>query len=160
MTLPGDVARASVLVRVPTDVAFRTFTEEIDAWWQRGLRYRIGKEASVLHIEPFVGGRLFESFDLPRGPTTKQTGTVTAWEPPARLAFEWRGVNFRADEKTLVEVTFEPRTSGTMVTVTHSGFASLRADHPVRHGLPVPDFIRMMAMWWGDLLTSLREHTL
>jgi len=51
-----------------------------------------------------------------------------------------------------------PSPSGTLVTVTHRGFASLRPDHPVRHGEEVPAFIRMMALWWGDLLTSLREH--
>jgi hypothetical protein len=44
------------------------------------------------------------------------------------------------------------------VTVTHRGWASLRPDHPVRHGHEVPAFIRMMGLWWGDLLTSLREH--
>jgi hypothetical protein len=28
----------------------------------------------------------------------------------------------------------------------------------VRHGMGVPEFIRTMGLWWGDLLTSLREH--
>ena len=56
------------------------------------------------------------------------------------------------------EVLFEPSPSGTRLTVTHRGWRALRADHPVRHGQEVAAFIRMMGTWWGDLLTSLREH--
>ena len=78
--------------------------------------------------------------------------------PPSRLAFEWRGVAFAPGERTEVEVLFSPSPSGTTVTVTHRGWASLRPDHPVRHGNDVPAFIRMTGLWWGDLLTSLREH--
>jgi uncharacterized protein YndB with AHSA1/START domain len=156
---PGDRARASVLVAVPPAFAFRAFTEEIDQWWRRGLRYRVsGKGRGILHLEGGVGGRLYESIESKSGTRVVETGRVTAWEPPRRLVLEWRNVNFRADEKTEVEVIFEPSASGTLVTVTHSGFSALRPDHPARHGLPVPEFIRMIGLWWGDLLTSLREH--
>jgi hypothetical protein len=44
-----------------------------------------------------------------------------------------------------------------LVTVTHSRLATLRADHPARHGLPPAEYIRMTAMWWSDQLTSLRQ---
>jgi uncharacterized protein YndB with AHSA1/START domain len=157
--IAGDQARAQTLVRIERALAFRVFTEEIDAWWRKGPQYRVSRgDSSILHIEPFVGGRLFEAFDGPRGPKTVQTGTVKVWDPPARLVFEWRAVNFKADEKTEVEVLFEERPSGTMVTVTHSGFSAIRPDHPVRHGHDVPAFVRMMGMWWGGLLNALREH--
>ena len=53
---------------------------------------------------------------------------------------------------------FAPSPSGTLVTVTHRGWASLRPDHPARHGQEVAAFIRTMGLWWGELLTSLREH--
>jgi uncharacterized protein YndB with AHSA1/START domain len=39
-----------------------------------------------------------------------------------------------------------------------AGRPALRADHPVRHGQPVPEFIRTIGMWWGQLLSSLRDH--
>ena len=42
------------------------------------------------------------------------------------------------------------------MTVTHRGWASLRPDHPARHGQDVAAFIRTMGLWWGELLTSLR----
>ena len=157
--IAGDRARASVLVRVPVDVAFRVFTDEIDQWWRRGLRYRVsGKGRGILHLEGGVGGRLFESIESKSGTRVIETGRVTAWDPPRRLALEWRNVNFSADEKTHVEVLFEPSESGTLVTVTHSGWAAIRPDHPARHGLDVGPFLGMIGRWWGDLLTSMREY--
>jgi uncharacterized protein YndB with AHSA1/START domain len=158
-TPPGDQARVSVSVSVAPADAFRIFTEEIDRWWLGGLKFRVaGKQRGVLHLEPRVGGRLFESFDTEAGTRVHETGRVTLWDPPSRLVFDWRAVNFRAGEKTEVEVRFEPTSSGTLVTVTHRGWSLVSADHPVRHGLAVPEFIRMIGMWWGELLSSLRQH--
>jgi uncharacterized protein YndB with AHSA1/START domain len=148
---------ASVLVRLPPAEAFRIFTEEIDGWWRAGLRYRIGRRRSVVHLEAKLGGRLFESFETANGDAkVKETGRVTCWEPPSRLILEWRAVNFAPDEKTEVEVVFEPSPSGTLVTVCHRGWNQIRPDHPVRHGEASAQFLRHMGMWWGDLLTSLR----
>ncbi len=90
----GDQVRVSVLVAVEPGDAFRLFTEEIDQWWRRGLKYRVaGTRRGIIHLEPRVGGRLFESFEMPSGTRVVETGRVTAWEPPARLVFEWRAVN-------------------------------------------------------------------
>jgi uncharacterized protein YndB with AHSA1/START domain len=155
----GDQARVSVLVAVAPAAAFRIFTEEIDAWWRRGLRYRMaGRRRGIIHLEAGVGGRLFESFESGGETRVVETGRVTAWDPPARLAFEWRAANFAPAESTEVEVVFQPSASGTLVTVTHRGWSRIRPDHPARHGLEVAAFIRSMGLWWGDLMTSLREH--
>ncbi|MFN0073569.1 MAG: SRPBCC domain-containing protein [Chloroflexota bacterium] len=158
---PGDRVTVSVQVAADPEAAFRVFTDEIDQWWRRGLRFRVaGMRPGIVHIEPTVGGRLYESFETPSGERIVETGRVIAWEPPRRLAFQWRAVNFAPDEFTSVEVTFEPCGAGTLVTVRHSGWSSIRPDHPARHGLDVAPFIRMMGLWWGDLMTSLREHML
>ena len=159
--MSGDGARVTVFVAVPPAVAFDVFTREIDLWWKQGPKFRIaGKRPGVLTFEGSVGGRLFESFELPSGPRAFEVGRITAWEPPARLEFEWRGVNFKPHEKTVVEVRFAPRGDGTDVTVEHRGWSALPPDHPVRHGRVGADFSRMIGMWWGELLTSLREHVL
>ena len=158
--IPGDQARVSVVVGVPPDVAFRIFTEEIDLWWRRGLKYRAaGTSPGSIHMEPRQGGLVFESFE--RGSEMKivETGKITLWEPPSRLIFDWRGVNFSADEKTEVEVIFQRHSSGTLVIVTHRGWSTIRADHPVRHNLDVPSFIGMIGLWWGDLMASLRDYS-
>ncbi|MDB4941927.1 MAG: hypothetical protein JWP97_1461 [Labilithrix sp.] len=158
----GDRARVTVLVAVPPADAFEIFTKEIDLWWRTGPAYRIaGRRRGQLHFEGGVGGRLFESFVASKASAatrTIQVGSVTAWDPPTRLAFEWRGVNFAPGESTMVEVLFAPSPSGTTVTVEHRGFSALRDDHPVRHGKPPAAFIRQIGLWWGSLLTGLREH--
>lgn len=156
--MTGDRVRASVLVRRPVGDAFRLFTEHIDAWWRRGYRFRgSGAQSGVMHVEPFVGGRLFERVERGGKETILQTGTVTAWEPPTRLVLDWRNLNFGEGEVTRLVVTFEARGEATWVTVDHSGFAALRPDHPSRHGLAPGPFIRMMGLWWGDLLSAFRE---
>jgi uncharacterized protein YndB with AHSA1/START domain len=154
---PGDRARASVLVRVPPAEAFRLFTEELDQWWRRGPAYRLATEhPSRLSLEPRVGGRLLETL----GERVETRATVTRWEPPRHLSLEWRAANFSAQERTFVEVEFEPRGKGTFVTVTHHGWSAIRPDHPVRHGEAAADFVGRMGLWWGELLSALRAHAL
>ena len=156
---PGDQVRVSVGVRVAPERAFRIFTEEIDRWWRRGRQYRMAKGGEgILCLEPRLGGRIFESFETRAGSHVVETGKVTLWDPPARLVFEWRAANFAPDEKTEVEVLFEATAEGTLVTLTHRGFSRIRPDHPVRHGQDVVSFVRTLGLWWGGLLTSLREH--
>jgi len=154
----ADRASVTVLVRVPRADAFRIFTEEIDSWWRGGLKYRIGKQRSVLHLEPKLGGRLFETFETAGGPQIKETGRITCFEPPSHLVLEWRALNFAPDEKTEVEVWFEPSPSGTLVTVEHRGWSGIRPDHPVRHGQEGSAFACSLGLWWGELMTSLRER--
>lgn len=156
---PGDAASASVFVGVSPEVAFEVFTREIDLWWRQGPRFRIaGKRRGQLSFEAGAGGRLFETFEGPTGTHTVVVGRVTAWDPPGSLELEWRGVNFKEHETTFVAVRFEPRRDGTLVTVRHRGWSALPEDHPARHGLVGADFSRGIGLWWGDLMTSFREH--
>lgn len=151
----GDGARASVFVPIAPAEAFVVFTEETDLWWRTGERFRIaGKRRGRLAFEPGVGGRLFETF----GERTFAVGRITTWAPGATLAFEWRGVNFEPGQVTFVEVEFRAKNGGTMVIVTHRGWKALPADHPARHGLGDAAFDRTIGMWWGELMTGLREH--
>jgi len=159
MMRTGDAARASVFVGIAPKDAFDVFTNEIDLWWKQGRAYRIaGKRPGRLQFEPGPGGRLFETFEAQGESRTFEIGRITAWEPPGRLVFEWRGINFMPDEKTEVEVRFTSRGDGTLVSVEHRGWSALPEDHPVRHGATGPDFIGRIGMWWGSLMTSLREH--
>jgi hypothetical protein len=96
----GDRATVSVSVAVPQAVAFEVFTREIDLWWRRGPRFRFGRRPGTLSFEPSLGGRLFESFPSDSGTYVQDVGRITAWEPPARLVFTWRNVNFVDDEST------------------------------------------------------------
>ncbi len=159
MGIPGDQATVTVTVAVPPADAFRTFVEDIDLWWGQGPRYRLGdRNTGALRFEPRLGGRLFETFQSGSGPQLVEFGRITAWEPPARLSFEWRNANFAPAEKTFVDISFDRIEGGTRVTLCHSGWASLRADHPARHGLETAAFVRMTGLWWGELLSSYRTR--
>jgi uncharacterized protein YndB with AHSA1/START domain len=156
--MSGDQARISVAVAVPPSLAFEIFTADIDQWWRRGIKFRhSGASRGLLRIEPEVGGRLFEAFDGHGSAHIVEVGRVQVWEPPHRLNFTWRNANFSPNEQTQVEVEFAPTATGTLVTVTHSGFSGLRADHPARHGLQGAEFSRMIGLWWGEQMTSLRR---
>ena len=155
----GDAATVSVLVEVSQDAAFDVFTREIDLWWRHGPQYRFaGRVPGALTLEPGVGGRLFEAYASESGPHVLERGRVVEWVPPARLAFEWRANNFAPAERTLVEVSFEPAARGTRVTVRHSGWAALRPGHPARHGLEGAAVSRMIGLWWGEIMSGLREY--
>ena len=157
--MSADRATVSVTVSCDRATAFSIFSEETDLWWCKGPRYRIaGRSPGVLRFEPGEGGKLVESFDTASGPQEFVTGRVIAWNPPQRIQFEWRGVNYAPGESTLVEVLFDETPTGTRVTVHHSGWAMLPPDHPVRHGKEDVEFIRNLGMWWAGLLTSLRER--
>ncbi len=155
----GDSAAATVFVAISQEDAFEVFTEEIDQWWRHGRKYRIaGRHPGRLVIQGGLGGRLFESVELPSGPKTFEVGSIVAWDPPRRFEMEWRGVNFREHEKTFVEVTFAPSGRGTLVTVRHRGWSALPDEHPARHGLTGAPFARMIGTWWGELMSAMRDH--
>jgi len=154
----SDLVTVSVTVSTDPATTFAIFTEETDLWWRSGPKFRIaGKQRGVVRFEPWLGGRFMEEVAFPSGPRVFTNGKITVWQPPERFRFEWRGVNFAPGESTQVEVVFEAVPTGTRVTVRHSGWAALRPDHPVRHGQQGPAFIRATGLWWGDLMTSLRE---
>ncbi len=155
----GDAARVSVFVAVAPEEAFHVFTHEIDLWWRTGPKFRIaGRRRGRLVFEEGPDGRLFETVELASGPRSFEVGRVTLWEPPTRLELEWRNVNFKPGQTTFVEVAFQPQGDGTRVTVTHRGWSALPADHPARHGNTGAAMSRMIGLWWGELLTALREH--
>lgn len=151
-----DAVRASVVVRLPPMQAFRLFTTRIDAWWRRGPQFRRAAASGLIHLEPGVGGRLFESWDTDGGEVVAEVGRVLRWEPPRALEFTWRGANFEPHQQTWVEVCFEPHGGGTQVTVVHRGWDGLPPDAPVRHGQASEAFLRGLGLWWAGLLVSLR----
>ena len=151
----GDRVRVQTFVHVPPNQAFDVFTREIDAWWRRSPRFRLGtKLGSTIRFEGEAGGRLVEVLE---GGREHFIGKVLAWERGARLCFEWRAVKFAPHEVTEVEVLFEPGEGGTRVILEHRGWSKIPRDHVVRHGHVDADFIAWMGQWWGELATSFRE---
>ena len=160
-TLASDQATVTITVAVEPKAAFRLFTEEIESGWRRGPRFRhAAGDTGIICLEPRIGGRVFESFTTTAGETIIEIGQVKIWEPPSRLMFNWRAANFASTDSTEVEMLFQAvhlsNDTGTRVNVVHRGWAGTRSDHPARHGLQGAAFIRMIGLWWGDQMGTLR----
>jgi hypothetical protein len=93
-------------VGVDPATAFEVFTDEYDQWWGRGPIDAYDSWRLVeRRFEGGVGGRLVEDY----GDEERVLGTITAWDPGARLAWTAGDVT--------IEVTFEALPSGTRVSV-------------------------------------------
>jgi uncharacterized protein YndB with AHSA1/START domain len=148
--------RVSTIIAVDPQEAFRIFTEEVDLWWKRSPRFRVSSDPKgTLRFEPGEGGRLLEvGADLEGG--QYEFGRILVWKPAERLSFEFRAKANARGEESEVDVAFEKVAEGTRVTVVQTGWESLPANHPARHGLEGDAFFDMLAIFWGDLLNSAR----
>ena len=143
MSHPATV-RVTIYVAVDPTSAFEIFTDEIDAWYQRGPHNFFDPVRAIgVRIEPGVGGRMLEVYDNDTG-EAREMARVTAWEPGARLAL-------LDHQSTEIEVTFEPRGSETKVTLEHRGLERLQAreaESSARFGG------RLLMAWFSDHMTE------
>ena len=151
-------SRVLVALRVPASPqrAFEAFTVEIGQWWTPNPLFRFTpRDPGVLSFEPGPQGRLVETRANGK---VFEVGKVRAWEPPRRLVFGWRQATFAPGQDTEVEVLFEAVGEETRVSVTHTGWDTVPAEHVARHGFPDLVFMRRHAEWWRALLASFSEH--
>jgi DNA-binding transcriptional ArsR family regulator len=113
--------RKTVTVAASIERAFEVFTERIAAWWPLASHSLSGDRTQEVVIEGREGGRVYE---VVQGGEEGYWATVTAWEPPRRLALSWK-VNPRAAAPTEIEVRFTPEGEGTRVDLEHRGFERL-----------------------------------
>jgi hypothetical protein len=127
--------REEIDVDVDPKTAFTAFTDEFDDWWGNGPidahdTWRLVEN----RVEPGVGGRMVADY----GDEEVVTGTITIWEPGARLAWTTRNdVSF--------EVEFDALASGTRVRVT----ATIDTDQDVTAHLSM---LRMVPQWFPRYL--------
>ena len=122
--------------------AFEVFTTRIDEWWPEGHRMLT---ASVIAMEPGVGGRIFEQ----AADAEKELGRVVLWEPPSQVSYTWRP---GAPEplSTLVAIRFVAEGARTRVDVVHSeGKSGLGPDWTSRAVL--------FTAAWGHVLPALQD---
>jgi hypothetical protein len=104
----------------------------------------------MVAVPPEVAFQVFtRDIDLwwkrgPRYRPGKKTGTLHFEERVGGRLFESYG---DGQAETLVEVTVE-----------HRGWSALREDHPARHGQVGSAFTRTLGMFWGELMSAMREH--
>ena len=104
-----------------------THPDVLREWWAADRDWE-GAEAEV-DLRP--GGRYRLGMrDTTTGAVHVVTGEYTEIDPPARLAYTWTWEGepevMRGSERSLVVVEFLPDGDGTLVLVTHSGFADER----------------------------------
>ncbi|MDQ2896890.1 MAG: SRPBCC domain-containing protein [Actinomycetota bacterium] len=101
--------------------AFDVWTRDIASWWPPDHTVS-GERGTTVILERRLGGRIFE-----RTSTGQESdwGEITAWDPPARLAYAWHIGADRADA-TDVEIAFVAVSDLlTRVEVVHRGWERL-----------------------------------
>jgi uncharacterized protein YndB with AHSA1/START domain len=117
-TLPP--VRKAMRVGWKQEEAFRRFTSGIAGWWPLGSHSVSGDRAETVVFEERVGGRIYE-----RSTTGEEStwGTVTAWEPPHRVAFTWHPGR-DPQKPSDIEVRFFPDGTGSRLELAHTGWES------------------------------------
>jgi uncharacterized protein YndB with AHSA1/START domain len=112
-----EAVRKTVVVKCDINTAFRTWTEQIDAWWPK-KHSRSGDPATTVGMERHADGRIYERTSEGVEYTW---GKVIAWEPPRRFAYYWY-LGSSPEQPTQVDVIFSAEEeSATRVEVTHRG---------------------------------------
>ena len=151
----NENVRVTTVVAADPATAFILFTDEIHLWWRPlpSSQFAPGRRGT-LRFEPGAAGRLVEL----AGSEVHEIGRILAWEPGARLVFEWRGPGFEPGLRTEVEVRFAAVAGGTRVTLEHRGWDRLPPEHAARHGYRGGAFTSMIGLRWADQLVSLQGH--
>lgn len=134
--------RLAFHVECDSEHAFRTWTARTSLWWPAS--HTVSGEPH-LEFEPHVGGRIYERT---QEGAEHDWGAVVAWEPPARIVYEWQLRVGRADA-TQVEIRFsDAPTGGTRVEIEHRGWERLGAPGAARREGNLAG--------WGSLLPHFR----
>jgi hypothetical protein len=100
--------------------AFSVWTSGIGTWWP--LDHTATGQAALVVLQSGVGGRIYERT---ADGVEHEWGEVTAWQPPARLAYLWYLGTDRADA-TEVEIRFLAQgAAATRVEIEHRGWERL-----------------------------------
>jgi uncharacterized glyoxalase superfamily protein PhnB len=135
MSLSNAIS-SSVEINVDPGTAFKVFTEELNCWWLQGaINFHDSSRAYEKRMEPGIGGRILEVYDLETGEGL-ELGRITGWEPGERLAWS------SSIDDVATGVRFEPIDPGTRVTVT----ARIPENGADRGGTA---WIRMTPVWLG-----------
>jgi uncharacterized protein YndB with AHSA1/START domain len=138
----------SVTVMASADRAFTAFTEEIGRWWPLAEGFAFaGDRAKDMFLEGREGGRVYE---LSRDGREFPIGTVTAYDPPNRVAFTWGEATDEWDTHTEVEVRFTEEGGGTRVDLEHRGFEGI--------GPAAEETRGTYATGWAAVLDRYQRH--
>jgi uncharacterized protein YndB with AHSA1/START domain len=129
-SIVNDTIVVEIDIAAPPERVFQAWIDPQQrlAWWGDDASYRGTKMESDLR----VGGKWLTEGKNTEGKPFAVSGKYTRVDPPRALGFTWNhdwGDTNRPETHVLIELT--PTSSGTHVTLTHSGFTSVpeRDDH-------------------------------
>ena len=107
--------RKSVVVPMATSDAFDLFFRRLPEWWPLSTRSVALENAASCHVEPHVGGRLYERT---RDGHQHTWGRFVLFDNGARAIFSWHP-GLPENRATEVEVRFIPVGASTRVDIEH-----------------------------------------
>jgi len=115
----NDVVTTEILISAPRERVFEALTDAKQAaqWWGQ----KEGSQPREFNLDPRVGGKWSTSGSSPKLGATKIEGEILEFDPPRRLAYTWLSSWMPKNTKVLWEL--ENQNGGTLVKLTHSGFA-------------------------------------
>lgn len=117
----------TITVPLAPEAAFDLFTARIGEWWpldSKSVSAGQGARSQSLTLEPKVGGAFLE---VGHDGTHHRWGTIEEWHHGRAFSTTWHPGRM-SDSQTRIRVTFVPSGTGTLVTLTRSGWEALSAE--------------------------------
>ncbi len=115
-----DVVNAEMFIAAPPDRVFQAITDprQLPQWWGNRGMYRITKLESDLRVH----GKWMTSGVSPTGDPFSVSGEYLEIDPPQLLVQTW-SASYMGSLVTVVRWELIARNNGTLLKITHSGFA-------------------------------------
>jgi uncharacterized protein YndB with AHSA1/START domain len=115
----SNVVMSEIFITAPRERIFEALTDAKQAaqWWGQNDRYHF----SEFNLDARVGGKWSSSGSSLNMGAFKIEGEILELDPPRRLAYTWLSSWMPRNTKVLWEL--EGKDGGTLVKLTHSGFA-------------------------------------
>jgi len=115
----NNFVTSEIFIAAPRERIFEALTDAKQAaqWWGQNDRYHL----SEFNLDARVGGKWSSSGSSLNMGAFKIEGEILELDPPCRLAYTWLSNWMASNTKVLWEL--DNQNGGTLVKVTHTGFA-------------------------------------
>lgn len=111
-------------IPLTVEEAFNLFTNKLDTWWPLDTHSVTGQEDGELPARVVFGHGVGEQVvEITRDGTRHVWADILVWEPPHRLSVSWYPGSDPSNATTF-EVTFTPHAEGSVLHLTHHGWAA------------------------------------
>ncbi len=117
----------SIQVKASPDAAFKTFTDDIAAWWPLDRHSLDSENVDSLVFEAKRGGLVYQTM---KDGSRINWAKVSAFTPPNGFVLDWH-IGVEPEKASRVEVTFSETVDGlTEVVLLHSNFENSSPEDP------------------------------